>query len=159
MSAEASRGIRKQSLPPTREEMAALHKYFICADAARVRFDEQLAAIKSPVSDLSEKVIQAKLALLVWYGLLFVVVEGWGKLRLRDQEITPLLRSRNRDLLRECRASVFHYSPQYFDDRFVKLIMDGTGVAAWTKTLHWAMSRYLLDWVRAQNQAERMAGS
>ena len=80
--------------------------------------------------------ILARAYMSYWYGGLYVVIEGYRRLKLRDMAIDKLLLSRNTMLLKKFRDGVFHYQPQYFDNRFMNLITQGKGVVQWVSSLH-----------------------
>ena len=79
-----------------------------------------------------------------WYGGLYVVIEGWRRLKLSDQVIDTLLNSPNVDLLRRYRNGCFHFQEKYFDDRFLKFIDEGTDVVWWVRELNQQLGRFFL---------------
>ena len=83
----------------------------------------------------------------LWYGLLYVVIEGWRELKLEDQEIGKLLRSNNTDLLKRYRNGVFHFQVDYNDKRFEKFFEEITTVA-WVRKLNEEFSRFFLNYFR-----------
>lgn len=80
-----------------------------------------------------------------WYAGLYVVVEGWRRLALEDEEIDRLLASPNVGLLKRYRHGVFHFQPAYYDKRFVRLIDEGKDVVRWVRDLNNAFGRFLLE--------------
>ncbi len=93
--------------------LVALHKHWVTADAVN-------QFVGSPVSTGADglpaelvAIGQAHsmfLRLSVWYALLYVVVEGYRDLKLRDDEIDALLQEADfADSLRRFRNAVFHY--------------------------------------------------
>lgn len=101
--------------------------------------------------------IEANLYMSYWYGGLYVVIEGWRTLKLRDPMIGRLLSSRNVGLLRRYRNGVFHFQRTYYDKRFSGLILDGENVVDWVRTLNREFGRYFLDWFRTQEKGLRPA--
>ncbi len=128
----------------TRETIFTLHRYFLCANGLRVKFEESFQDVKKPI-DKAYLADDGFRFMLMWYAMLYVLIEGWRKLQLADGAVTPLLRQRKCvDLLRECRHSVFHFSPDYFDDRFVALVGAGPEIVTWIRDLNSAFGAYFL---------------
>jgi len=70
--------------------------------------------------------------LSVWFALLYVTIEGWRALRLRDDRVRDLLRKQ--DYVRrlgEYRHAVAHFNAQYWNERFA-------GMVEKRETLKWA---------------------
>jgi len=81
-----------------------------------------------------------------WYGALYVVTEGWRALRFRDEVIGALLKDQKKvALLREYRAGAYHFTPRYFDRRFVAL-WERDDVIDWAARLH----RHFDRWIREE---------
>lgn len=85
-----------------------------------------------------------------WYASLFVVIEGWGDLGLKDSEIDKLLESKNVDLLRRYRNGVFHFQKDYWDNRFTGFIIEGQNCVEWIRHIHKEFSRYFLELYQPQ---------
>jgi len=111
-------------LNTTQEDVVSLHKYFIWSDRMKVHFDGVLKKIEG--SNLRKKQsVEANLYMSYWYGGMYVVIEGWNDLGLKDDAIDKLLKSKNVKLLRGYRNGVFHYQRKYFDKRFIDLMTKG----------------------------------
>ncbi|MGB9722005.1 MAG: hypothetical protein ACPL28_11080 [bacterium] len=80
----------------------------------------------------------------LWYGVLYVVIEGWRELRLRDKIIDSLLMSSNVNLLRRYRNAVFHFQKDYYDERFMEFITKGKNCVEWVRNLHEQFGRFFL---------------
>jgi len=133
----------------TTDPVITLHRYFIYANRMRTHFDK---LIEQSRKDLT-KDVELRLYMESWYGLLYVVIEGWRDLRLQDAEIDELLQSPHVSLLKRTRNGVFHFQKNYFDARFLDFVTtDGTAV--WVRTLNRAFGRFFLDWHKAHPQAE-----
>ena len=130
-----------------------LHRYFVCANRMRAHFDDVLkdSSQKNPQPDPTEDV-ELRLYMETWYGLLFVVIEGWHELGLHDTEIDELLKSPHVDLLRRTRNGVFHFQKAYFDKRFLGFVTTDR-TADWVRTLNQAFGRYFLGHLRARRAA------
>src|ERR1035438_1862649 len=98
----------------TKQQMVpVLFRYFMAASLMRQEFDEHLrneeeqAALgDDPAAFLVSK---GGLKMCLWYGMLFVVVEGWREAKLSDPEVDRLLASPNTELLRRFRNGMFHF--------------------------------------------------
>ncbi len=123
-----------------------LHRYFIWANRMRDHFDERLRE-HMPRREGWE--IEVNLYMSYWYGGLYVVIEGWKKLHLHDSYIDDLLNSPNVNLLRRYRNGVFHFQPEYYNERFLEFICDGKNAVAWVRTLNQQFGRFFLEWFAA----------
>lgn len=124
----------------------ALHRYFIWANGMRRHFQALVPEIaKNPSPDrFSDEVIHADMYMSLWYGELYVVIEGYRQLRLSDATIDALLNSRNVELLQRYRNGVFHFQKNYFDDRFLGFMRDATEPVEWITALNEAFSSFFL---------------
>lgn len=52
---------------------------------------------------------QPAIYMALWYGMLYVVVEGWKRLGLSDPKVDTLLSSHNTELLKHYRNGTFHF--------------------------------------------------
>ena len=89
--------------------------------------------------------IDTFLYMSLWYGMLYVLIEGWMELGLTDVKIDKLLKSKNVYLLKRYRNGVFHFQKKYYDNRFTKLMSDGQNIANWTRELRDEYSRWFLS--------------
>jgi hypothetical protein len=121
-----------------RPELLTLHRYFLNASRNRSLF----------LSKLQENAIDhphTRIHLDLWYGCLYVVIEGWRKERIADPAITALLRDEKRvKLLAGLRNATFHYHPEYVPPRAEQLYLEG-GFVDWVDALHDAMSNFFLQ--------------
>lgn len=92
-------------------------------------------------------VSKAGLKMALWYGSLYVVVEGWLEIGMSDPEVDQLLKSPNTDLLRGVRNSVFHFQKHWLDDRLAKFFASNDSVV-WVRTLTKALRRVLIAEMR-----------
>ncbi len=90
----------------------------------------------------------------LWYGMLYVVVEGWRELGCRDDEIDVLLSSPNIEHLRRYRNGVCHFQRQYLDDRFVGM-MSAPDSVEWVRCLNSALGKYFLTEVVRRRSTPR----
>ncbi len=131
----------------------ALHRYFVQAETMRLEFDRQLGdAARARIEDDGGTKLETYMSL--WYGCLYVVLEGWEKLKLQDDQIDELRGSTDGkplvELLRRYRNGVFHFQSDYRDDRFIGFWKEGAESASWVRSLHREFGRWFLDWMRSQ---------
>lgn len=131
----------------------SLHRYFLQATEMRRAFLHTLSD-DFAVSD-EEKDIYQFMYLGLWYGSLWVVVEGWRTLKLSDSAVDRLIASDYVDLLKKYRNGMFHYQKQYYDKRFTEF-MRYPDTPEWVHDVHSAFSRYFLDWF-ADKKSQRGA--
>ena len=73
------------------------------------------------------------------------MIEGWKSLKISDTIIDELLESPNVKLLRRYRNGVFHFQPNYNDERFHEFMAQGTDEVAWVRSLNEQFGRYFLE--------------
>jgi hypothetical protein len=134
-----------KELPPL-PSLLALHRYYIWANRHREYFFR--AALKDqgdrPMTALTVFADDAMMFMSYWYAGLYVVVEGWGELRLNDPKVDELLESPHVDLLRRYRNGVCHYQREYADPRFLDMI-SAQGVVPWVQDLNQAFGSYFMQ--------------
>jgi hypothetical protein len=117
----------------------SLHKYFLLADKARLHLDGILLKKRRKKHDDLDLTLYRSL----WYGLLYVVVEGMEELKIEDSGIGRLLKSPNKDLLRRFRNGVFHFQANYYDARFEDFLNKKSS-DKWVRKLHFEIGRYFI---------------
>ena len=118
-------------------EHHTLHRYFLNASRNRSLFLSQLQR-----DELDNP--HTRIHLDLWYGCLYVVIEGWRAERIDDPATTELLRDEKRvKLLAGNRNATFHYHRDYTDSRTAALYAD-RGFVQWINALHDAMSDFFL---------------
>src|SRR5689334_9532882 len=134
-------------MPKTKDQLIPyLHKYFMTASLMAQEFDRHLADPKQhKFRDAAEEgmmflVSKAGLKMALWYGSLYVVVEGWHEIGMSDPEVDQLLKSPNTKLLKGVRNSVFHFQKYWLDDRLAKFFAS-TDSVAWVRALTEALRR------------------
>src|SRR5215813_14140585 len=98
------------------EKILSLHRYFLWADLMRVHA-EQIASH----GDKHTETFFLYPYFSYWYGGMYVVVEGWRRLRLADLDIDTLLKSTNVSHLEKHRHGAFHYHPTYSEAKLLAL--------------------------------------
>jgi hypothetical protein len=114
------------------DALLALYRYFIIASRTRAELkriqDGQDYRQKQPLStnDFVIYLLSGPPSLFfIWCGMLYVVVEGYRELKLKDSAVDSLLADSGRlDVLKRCRNGIFHFQKNYFDDRFMGPLRD-----------------------------------
>lgn len=128
-------------------EIFNLYKYFIWSDKMRAAYDNLIQRSAEEIfSSRAKFEIETNLYLSYWLASLYVVIEGWKELRLRDNRIDALLNPSNVKLLRRYRNGVFHFQKDYFDERFMGFLRDGINRIEWIRGLHKEFERYFFKW-------------
>jgi hypothetical protein len=125
--------------------LASLHRYFIWANRLREHFDHTVEVTKA--SEASIELMWADdhgLFMAHWYGALYVVIEGWKELGLKDPIVDKLLDSPNVELLKRFRNGSFHFQKEYFDSRFANFWYDSKNTVPWVRQLNSAFGRFFL---------------
>ena len=119
-----------------------LCRYFVWADKMRQQFDqvhshdaaEMRQRLEDEEVDFRTDLLESEMYLCLWFSLIYVLVEGWRTLRIRDRELTELLRSPYTDMLRRFRNATFHPN-DYDDDRIAALSAEGQQSIEWVRQL------------------------
>jgi hypothetical protein len=93
-----------------------------------------------------------------FYSSVWVVIEGWQEIRLKDEIIDRILKASPKylRLLKRFRNGVFHYQSNLVDDRFVQFLEQGQAAMLWVYFLHGEFKRYLWELLRNINVSETM---
>jgi hypothetical protein len=136
----------------------SLFRYYMCMSLARSEFEKFLPdSLKADDPDdpaqsgMEFMFTKAGLMMQIWYGMLFVVVEGWQQSGLTDPEIEQLLT--NSDYvtkLRNFRNAVFHYQKQFLPLKQEGLFADRT-IVEWITKLSDAFKRKLIEAMREES--------
>jgi len=125
--------------------LASLHRYFIWANRFREHFEKAILTLEDSESSVeSTWADDYGLFMAHWYGALYVVVEGWKELGLKDLVIDGLLESSNVELLKRFRNGAFHFQKEYFDSRFTNFWNDSKQTVPWVRQLNSAFSQFFL---------------
>lgn len=126
---------------PSDEELVALYRYFVWANNMKVHFEDTLK--RTGAVDLgSTDGFYVAMYMSLWYGCLYVVIEGWRALQLADAEIDVFLSSANVNLLRRYRNATFHYHKEYLHEKFLAFLREGEATATWVRGTHNAFATY-----------------
>ncbi len=121
------------------QKIQALHRKYIWADRMRVHFEQ---SIQKPETKITK--IESMMYMSLWYGLMYVLIECWEKLELSDPKIDKLLKSKNKQFLKDYRNATFHYNKKYNDDRFEKFFSEKS-IVNWIRSLTEEYSRWFLN--------------
>lgn len=140
---------------PRPAKVLTLHRYFIAADRMKHHFDRYIRQHRFDESVVDSKEWPIIFSLMsVWYGTLYVVVEGWRRLRLSNTDVDRYLA--DHDLVRSlesARNGAFHFKPKYWDESHRDFIVRGESSAQWARGLHHAFSQFFLDWYKSSREA------
>lgn len=122
--------------------LVSLYKKFVWADELRREYERTAtrdaefmrAGLERGVVGSFEEAFEADMYMCLWFSTLYVVVEGWPTLRQKHDSVTPLLRSRNKDLLKDFRDATFHPT-DFQDDRLEVLVQKGKESFEWVASL------------------------
>ena len=82
----------------TTDSLITLHRYYIWANKLRADF-QNILKNKNKISKAGYE-IESLMYMSLWYGMLYVVIEGWQNLKLKDEVIDSLLKSKYTNLLK-----------------------------------------------------------
>ena len=134
----------------TKDELVPiLIRYFMAASLMSQEFDKHLRSPKdhalanrNPMAFLISK---AGLKMCLWYGMLYVVVEGWQEAKLSDPEVDRLLSSPNTELLRRFRNGMFHFQRDYWlPSKFATFFEPKSKTVEWVRALTTEIRRSLI---------------
>jgi hypothetical protein len=128
-----------------KKKVFTLHRYFIWANTMKLQFYRILEQTNN--RDITN--IELLMYMSLWYGLLYVVIEGWQGLNLSDINIDKLLNSPNIALLKKYRNGCFHFQEEYWNEKFKDLINNGLDCAKWITNVHDAIGDYLLNYIQS----------
>jgi hypothetical protein len=127
----------------------ALHRHFLTAEAisevvsADVAVDEQTAGMLGEELLVAAQFYSAAWRLQVFYGLLYVVVEGYQELGCQDAKVDALLaRSDLVDDLRRFRNGTFHFQKDPITSPKVDKFFDAEGSPEWASNLFAALDAF-----------------
>jgi hypothetical protein len=126
------------------EHLVALHKHWLVADAAKEVATVNIGGdheLPEQLADLTER-LSSFSRLSVFYGLIYVVIEGYKEMKYRDDDIDALLGNEELvETLRLFRNSTFHYQKQPIPEKARKFI-ESEGSETWIKEVHLAFKRF-----------------
>jgi len=136
---------------PTDIEVFNLYKYFMWAESMKSSYETLLDKNVHEIIPKARFEAEYNLYISYWFAGLYVVIEGWKELGLKDRRIDSLLKSPNVTLLRRYRNGVFHFQRDYFDERFMGFLRDGLNRIEWVGQLHEEFERFFVRWAEGDN--------
>ena len=142
--------------------LASLHKHFLAADAIK-----QLLFVDIPIAtkdaglraDLLEagQYFSRVLRLQVFYGLLYVVVDGYSELGCQDRDVDELLTNADFvNALRRFRNATFHYQEDPFSEKLLDFIA-AKGSDDWSRNVYHALDRFFTSQLRLEKNLDALA--
>jgi hypothetical protein len=139
---------------PADKLIPVLYRYYMTMSLARQEFYKYLKQpdghpTERPEADDARLGMEfifsmAGIMMSYWYGMLWVVVDGWQQIGLFDPEIGELLKSPGkRKQLRDFRNGIFHFQEQLLSAKQQPLFAD-RGFVPWVTTLADAFKRRLI---------------
>lgn len=129
------------------EDLGLLHRHWMWANQQRAWFYNLLSCRNEPFDAGMYLAGKAGGAMVVWYGMLWAVIEALCEDR-RIEFVSPLSDdlATISDPLRRCRNAVMHVprSGDYFDQRILDLLSLPSSVRL-VRTVHTAFGRLLLE--------------
>ncbi|GBR75862.1 hypothetical protein NO2_0494 [Candidatus Termititenax persephonae] len=108
------------------EEIASLPRYWLYSNRMKELFFEQGKKLNLPQVNLHEyhgkiNIYTGDLGLFhaYWYSALYVVIEGYWELGLRDKTIDSLLDKEKVRLLKLFRNGTFHFQKEYYSEKIL----------------------------------------
>ena len=136
------------------KSLATLHRYWIWCNYMREHMDAVLTKSTPTGAFYKEPDFQMFMYMSYWYAGLYVVIEGWRRLNLRDPSIDALLVSPNVHLLKRYRHAVYHFQKDYLDDRFVGFWSERETVR-WVRSVNRAFGAFFLRELGAHRSATK----
>jgi len=87
--------------------------------------------------------------LSVFYGLLYVVIDGFEKLQISDPQLDKLLDDPNKEVLRRYRNAIFHFQDDFYESKKVLNMLESDTSVAWIRSVWKELSRWFSDNVAA----------
>jgi len=124
------------------DKLISWGRYLYWSDILRCRFNDY----KKKDSSSSDWHFYALMS--QWYASVWVVVEGWHELNLKDDVVDRLLNgwADYCKLLKQYRHCVYHYQKNIMDKRFIDLLQKGDEHVLWISVLHDEFQRFFWEW-------------
>ncbi|WP_282110066.1 hypothetical protein [Shewanella algicola] len=126
------------------EELISLHKHWLNADAVKEVVATKIGGDHSLPDGLAEfaELHSSFARLSVFYGLIYVVIEGYRELKCANPKVDELLSQEDFvDALRLFRNSTFHYQKNPIPEKVLKFL-EFPESENWIRALHLAFKRF-----------------
>jgi len=130
--------------------MLALHRYFFWTGTMRSRFAEARAEAQAK-SEEADKDAHFLVPYLPYHlAGMYTLIEGWKRLDLHDAEVDALLDAEHLKLLEAFRHGVYHFHPEYYDEKFRGFWSRGQDAVDWSTKLFVAFDQFFRKWFTEQ---------
>lgn len=140
-------------------KLLALYGHWCNADAVRIVVSAEIPD-KDSDPDMPEELSRlgnyssSLSRLVVWYSLLYVVVEGYIELKLRDPIVDELLGAEKYvDTLRLFRNATFHYQKEPISEKAIKFLAIEDS-EKWIRSLNRALNKFFLERLPIKEQMD-----
>jgi len=146
--------------------MVTLHRYFIAANKMRIRFEKALTNPKVvnrfPGADPLTRLYMLHVDdygvfMFYWYAGLYVLIEGFKELNLKDAKIEQLLQSPNVEALRLVRNATFHFQKDGIISKKIIPFLESKDSVPWVHSLTEAFSEFFLREAAKRRRDEQSA--
>jgi hypothetical protein len=143
-----------------------LHRYFIAANKMRIRFEKTLTnpevVNRFPNADPLTRLYMMHVDdygvfMFYWYAGLYVVIEGFKELNLKDAKIEQLLQAPNVEALRLVRNATFHFQKDGFISKKIIPFLESKDSVPWVHSLTEAFSEFFLREAAKRRRDEQSA--
>jgi hypothetical protein len=125
-----------------------LFRYYMAASLMRQDFDKHMRDPKQKAligdDPMMFMVSKCGLVMCLWYGMLYVVIEGWQEAKLADPEIDRLLTSPNVPLLKRFRNGMFHFQQERWLSLKLSDFCGSPDSVVWVRALTNELHRYFM---------------
>ncbi|MBV0892312.1 hypothetical protein KTN05_10660 [Paracoccus sp. Z118] len=142
--------------------VAVLHNHWIKADSINYHLRRSLRLGPKVESGMTDdlnalaQTISAMHVLSVWYGLLWVVVEGYRELKLTDKKIDELLASDDMiGSFRRFRNAVFHFQEEPLSPKLMDFIT-APASERWVNELNRSFDRFFSETLNLKEVAAQI---
>ena len=137
-------GIERLIMPELNADLVALHRHWLLADA--VRYHGQRPSTSSevlpPELDTLALLASSFGVMQIWYGLLYVVIEGYQERKLSDAVVDALLADKDHvDALRRLRNATFHFQQDPFTPKLWDYLI-APGSEVWIRDVNAAFRSF-----------------
>jgi hypothetical protein len=144
--------------------IAILHRYFIAANKMRIRFEKTFGKSlnRFPKADPATRLLMMHVDdygvfMFYWYSGIYVVIEGFRELKLKDAKIETLLQSSNVKALRLVRNATFHFQKDGFISKKIMPFLQSKDSVPWVHSLTQAFSEFFLREAAKRRRNEQLS--
>lgn len=126
------------------EKIVSLYKHWVTADSISQVISKRIGSNNSLPEKIAEmaEIYSSILRLTVFYGLIYVVIEGYQELKLSNKRIDKLLKKSDFVyLLRRFRNATFHYQENSITEKELEFL-ELKESENWVQDIHKAFRAY-----------------